>query len=282
MSTTTTTTTDRDEAVIDPTVLVRTDERPDPPSPAQASLTFAWRAVLRIRHVPEQLLDVTLFPVMFLVMFTYLFGGAVAGSTGAYLADVLPGVLVMQIVWISMYTGHTVNRDILTGVHDRFRSLPVWRPAPLVGPLLADLVRYAAASVVLLSVGWLMGFRPRGDAVGMLAGVALVLVFAFGLSWIWTLVGIVLRSENAVMTVGNTIMFPITFVSNVFVPVETLPGWLQPVVAVNPISVLTSAVRGWVHGTPDLGASVLVLVASAVLTLVFGPWTMRRYHRHTG
>lgn len=282
MSTTTTTTTARDGAVIDPTVLVRTDERPDPPSPAQASLTFAWRAVLRIRHVPEQLLDVTLFPVMFLVMFTYLFGGAVAGSTGEYLADVLPGVLVMQIVWISMYTGHTVNRDILTGVHDRFRSLPVWRPAPLVGPLLADLVRYAAASVVLLSVGWLMGFRPRGDAVGMLAGVALVLVFAFGLSWIWTLVGIVLRSENAVMTVGNTIMFPITFVSNVFVPVETLPGWLQPVVHVNPISVLTSAVRGWVHGTPDLGASVLVLVASAVLTLVFGPWTMRRYHRHTG
>lgn len=282
MSPPTTAPTHRDEAGIDPAVLVRNDERPAPPSPTQASLTFAWRAVLRIRHVPEQLLDVTLFPVMFLVMFTYLFGGAVAGSTGEYLADVLPGVLVMQIVWISMYTGHTVNRDILTGVHDRFRSLPVWRPAPLVGPLLADLVRYAAASAVLLSVGWLMGFRPRGDAVGLLAGVALVLVFAFGLSWIWTLVGIVLRSENAVMTVGNTIMFPITFVSNVFVPVETLPGWLQPVVAANPISVLTSAVRGWVHGTPDLGASVLVLVASAVLTLVFGPWTMRRYQRHTG
>lgn len=279
---TTTTTTNAARTGIDPAVLVRTEERPDPPSPAQASLTFAWRTILRIRHVPEQLLDVTLFPVMFLVMFTYLFGGAVAGSTGEYLADVLPGVLVMQIVWISMYTGHTVNRDILTGVHDRFRSLPVWRPAPLVGPLLADLVRYTVASLVLLSVGWLMGFRPRGDAMELLAGIALVLVFAFGLSWIWTLVGIALRSENAVMTVGNTIMFPITFVSNVFVPVETLPGWLQPVVEVNPISVLTSAVRGWVHGTPDLAASGLVLVASTVLTLVFGPWTLRRYQRHTG
>ncbi len=154
--------------------------------------------------------------------------------------------------------------------------------APLVGPLLADLARYTAASTVLLSVGWLMGFRASGDAVGLLAGIALILAFAFGLSWIWTLVGLVLRSENAVMTVGNMIMFPLTFVSNVFVPVDTLPGWLQPVVHVNPISILTSAVRGWVHGSPDLAASGLVLVASAMLIAVFGPWTMRRYHRHTG
>lgn len=271
-----------DSSTLDPRVLVGAEERPHPPSSASAALTFAWRALLRIRHVPEQLLDVTLFPVMFLVMFTYLFGGAVAGSTRDYLAEVLPGVLVMQIVWISMYTGHTVNRDILTGVHDRFRSLPVWRPAPLVGPLLADLARYTAASAVLLSVGWLMGFRAGGDAFGLLAGIALILAFAFGLSWIWALVGLVLRSENAVMTVGNMIMFPLTFVSNVFVPVDTLPGWLQPVVHVNPISILTSAVRGWVHGDPDLAASGLVLVASAVLIVVFGPWTMRRYHRHTG
>lgn len=257
-------------------------DKPSPPPPTAAALTFAWRTALKIKHVPEQLLDVTVFPIMFLVMFTYLFGGAVAGTTAAYLDDVLPGILVMQVVWISMYTGHTLHRDVTTGVHDRFRALPVWRPAPLVGPLLADGLRYAAASTVLLVMGGLMGFRPGGSAIQLLAGLALVVTFAFALSWVWTLVGLTLRSDNAVMTVGNMIMFPLTFVSNIFVPIETLPGWVQAIVRINPISVLTTAVRGWVHGDPAPTATVIVLVASAAMVAVFGPLTMRRYRRHTG
>jgi ABC-2 type transport system permease protein len=124
-------------------------ERPAPPTPLRASLTFWWRAMLKIKHVPEQLFDVTAFPVMFLLMFTYLFGGAIAGSTGAYLQEVLPGILVMTVTWITMYTGLTLNRDIQKGVHDRFRSLPVWRPSTLVGPLLADAVRYALATAII-------------------------------------------------------------------------------------------------------------------------------------
>jgi ABC-2 type transport system permease protein len=254
-------------------------ERPPRPSPLSTSLTFAWRALLKIKHVPEQLMDVTVFPVMMLLMFTYLFGGAVAGSTNTYLQQVLPGIVVMQVTWISMYTGHTLNRDLTKGVHDRFRSLPIWRPATLVGPLLADAVRYALATAVILALGLVLGFRPDAGAGGVVMALALLLVFSFSLSWVWTVVGIVMRSENAVFAAGNMVMFPLTFLSNVFVPVETMPGWLQAFVNVNPISILTAAVRGLMHGQPVQGEVALVLAVSAGLVAVFGPLTMYLYRR---
>jgi ABC-2 type transport system permease protein len=260
-------------------VALPVSQRPPRPSPLSTSLTFAWRALLKIKHVPEQLMDVTVFPVMMLLMFTFLFGGAVAGSTSAYLQDVLPGIVVMQVTWISMYTGHTLNRDLTKGVHDRFRSLPIWRPATLVGPLLADAVRYALATTVILGLGLVLGFRPGAGAAGVLAALALLLVFSFSLSWVWMVVGIVMRSENAVFTAGNMVMFPLTFLSNVFVPVETMPGWLQAFVNVNPISILTAAVRGLMHGVPLEGEIGLVLAISAGLVATFGPLTMSLYRR---
>lgn len=253
--------------------------RPARPSVMATVWAFAWRALLRIKHVPEQLMDVTVFPVMMLLMFTYLFGGAVAGSTAAYLQDVVPGIVVMQVTWISMYTGHNLNRDLTRGIHDRFRSLPIWRPATLVGPLIADAARYALATAVILGLGVVLGFRPDAGIGGVAAGLGLLLVFSFSLSWIWTVVGIVMRSENAVFAAGNMVMFPLTFLSNVFVPVETLPGWLQAFVNVNPISILTTAVRGLVHGTPAGGAVTAVFLISAGLVLVFGPLTMYLYRR---
>lgn len=258
--------------------------RPRPPRPGRlaTSRAFAWRAVLKIKHIPEQLLDVTVFPVMMLLMFTYLFGGAVAGSTGDYLQQVLPGILVMQVVWISLYTGHTLNRDITLGVHDRFRSLPIWRPATLVGPLLADTLRYTAASTVILTLGWVLGFRPGGGPMGVLWGLALLLLFSFSLSWAWMLLALVMRAENAVTSVGNMVMFPLTFVSNVFVPAETLPGWLQGFVAVNPISILVTAVRGAVHGQAAMPEAALVVAISTGLVVLLAPVTMRRYRRHEG
>jgi len=260
-------------------VVSSTRERPPRPSPLSTSLTFAWRGLLKIKHVPEQLLDVTVFPVMMLLMFTFLFGGAVAGSTDTYLQGLLPGILVMQVTWISMYTGHTLNRDITKGVHDRFRSLPIWRPATLVGPLLADGARYAMASTIILGLGIVLGFRPQGGIQGVLAGVGLMLVFSFSLSWAWTLAGVTMRSPEAVFGLGNIVMFPLTFVSNVFVPVESLPGWLQAFVNVNPISILVSGVRGLMHGDVATGDIALVLLISAALVAVFGPLTMYTYHR---
>ncbi len=254
-------------------------QRPPRPSPLSTSLTFAWRGLLKIKHVPEQLLDVTVFPVMMLLMFTYLFGGAVAGSTDTYLQDLLPGILVMQVTWISMYTGHTLNRDITKGVHDRFRSLPIWRPATLVGPLLADAARYAMASTIILVLGLVLGFRPQGGVAGVLAGVGLMLVFSFSLSWAWTLAGVTMRSPEAVFGLGNMVMFPLTFVSNVFVPAETMPGWLQAFVNVNPISILVSGVRGLMHADAATSDIALVLAISAALVAIFGPLTMYAYHR---
>lgn len=255
--------------------------RPPHPSGLSTSLTFLWRAVLKIKHVPEQLFDVTAFPIMFLLMFTYLFGGALAGDTNTYLQQVLPGILVMTVTMITMYTGLTLNRDIEKGVHDRFRSLPVWRPSPLVGALLADTVRYTIAAGVMLTLGLVLGFRPEAGVAGVFAAVALVLVFSFALSWIWTLLGLTMRSENALMGTSMMVLFPLTFISNVFVSPETMPDWLQAFVEVNPITFLVTATRGLMHGDPVGGDITTVLAMGAILIVVFGPLTMRRYRLKT-
>src|SRR5918996_2620048 len=152
-------------------VLLVARERPPRPSALSASLTFGWRAMLKIKHVPEQLFDVTAFPIMMVLMYAYLFGGALAGSVAEYIQFLLPGILVMSVVMITMYTGVSVNTDIEKGVFDRFRTLPIWRPSVMVGYLLGDALRYTIASVVMLTVGMLLGYRPDGGIGGVAAGI---------------------------------------------------------------------------------------------------------------
>ena len=253
------------------------EARPAPPTPFGASMTFAWRAVLKIKHVPEQLFDVTAFPIMFTLMFTYLFGGALAGSTGEYLQFLLPGILVQTVVFITIYTGFTLNTDITKGVFDRFRSLPIWRPSVLVGALLGDAARYTMASTMVIVLGLVLGFRPSGGPIGVLLSVALLLVFSFSLSWIWTALGLVLRTPNSVMGVSMMVLFPLTFVSNVFVDPQTMPSWLQTIVGFNPITHLVTAVRGLMSGTVTPGQIGLVLVSCGALIVVFAPITMYLY-----
>lgn len=253
--------------------------RPKRTNGLNASLTFSWRALLKIKYVPEQLLDVTAFPIMFLLMFTYLFGGAIAGSTSDYLQFLLPGILAMTVVTITMYTGLELNNDITKGIFDRFRSLPIWRPSVLVGMLLVDTVRYTIASVIMIGLGLIMGFRPEGGFLGVIAAVALLLVFSFSLSWIWTTLGLTLRSEKSLMGVSMLVLFPLTFVSNVFVDPKTLPSWLEAFVEVNPISLLVTATRGLMHGTVTSAELGWVLLASVLMTAVFAPITMYLY-RH--
>jgi ABC-2 type transport system permease protein len=248
--------------------------RPSRPSALSASLTFGWRALLKIKHVPEQLFDVTVFPIMFLLLFTYLFGGALAGSTSEYLQELLPGILAMTVVFITVYTGVTLNDDIDEGVFDRFRTLPIWQPAVIVGALLGDAVRYTIASMIVVVLGLLLGFRPDGGAAGVLAAIGLLLVFSFSLSWIWTALGFVMRTPESLMAGSFLILFPLTFVSNVFVDPRTMPDWLEAFVGVNPFSHLVTAMRGLMHGTATSGEIALVLLMSAVLVAVFGPVTM--------
>ncbi len=247
------------------------------PTALAASVTFGWRAMLKIKHVPMQLFDVTAFPIMFVLLFTYLFGGALAGSPREYLQSLLPGILVMAVTMITMYTGMALNTDIAKGIFDRFRSLPIWRPAVLVGMLLADTVRYAMASAVVVGLGVVLGFRPDGGPLGVLAAVGLLLVFSFSLSWVWTVIGLRMQTPESVMQMSMTVLFPLTFASNVFVDPDTMPGWVQAFVDVNPISHLTNAARGLVHGEVAGGEIGWVLVWSAALVLVFAPLTMRLY-----
>jgi ABC-2 type transport system permease protein len=251
--------------------------RPPRPNALSASLTFGWRALLKIKHVPEQLFDVTAFPIMFTLMFTFLFGGALAGSTGEYLQFLLPGILVQTVVFITMYTGMGLNTDISKGVFDRFRSLPIWRPAALVGALLGDAARYTIASAMVIVLGLVLGFRPDGGVTGVLLSVVLILVFSFGLSWIWTVLGLVLRTPNSVMMVSFMILFPLTFASNIFVNPRTMPPWLESMVGANPITHLVTAVRGLMFGTVTAGQIGSVLLMSGVLVALFAPLTMYLY-----
>lgn len=251
--------------------------RPPRPSPLSSSLTFSSRALLRIKHIPEQLFDVTMFPIIFLLMFTYLFGGAIAGSTGEYLQFLLPGILVMTVAQITMYTGLDLNNDIRKGVFDRFRTLPIWLPSALVGALLVDAVRYLMASTIMILLGLLLGFRPEGGFIGVLAALGLILIFCFSLSWIWTTLGIIMRSDKSLMMVSMMVLFPLTFVSNVFVDPQTLPTLLQGFVDVNPISLLVTAVRGCMYGSVTASEVSWVLLASALLFVIFAPLTMYLY-----
>jgi ABC-2 type transport system permease protein len=251
--------------------------RPQRPNALSASLTFGWRALLKIKHVPEQLFDVTAFPIMFTLMFTYLFGGALAGSTREYLQYLLPGILVQTVVFITMYTGVALNTDISKGTFDRFRSLPVWRPSALVGALLGDAARYSMAATMVLGLGLLLGFRPEGGIAGVLLAVLLILAFSFSLSWIWTLFGMIARTPNAVMGLSMFILFPLTFASNIFVDPATMPWWLERFVDVNPIAILVTTVRDLMAGTASVAQVGGVLLICAALVAIFAPLTMHRY-----
>jgi ABC-2 type transport system permease protein len=241
---------------------IASSERPPRPSSLANAMTFGWRGLLKIKHVPEQLLDVTVTPVLFLLMFTYLFGGAVAGSTGEYLQFILPGVLAQSVVFTAVYSGVALNTDVTKGVVDRFKSLPVWRPG-----------------TITIVVGFIMGFEAGGGAPGVLAALAVVVAFTFGLSWTFTTIGLIMRAPNAVLNTGFMVLFPLVFLSNTFVDPDTLPGWLEAFVNVNPFSHLVTALRGLMAGTAETEDVLLVLGEAAVLTAVFAPLTVRLYRR---
>lgn len=185
----------------------------------------------------------------------------------------------MSVLFTTVYAGVALNTDLTKGVVDRFRSLPIWRPAPLLGSMLGDTARYVLAGVVIIAVGVVLGFRPKAGPLGALAALALVVVFAFGLSWVFTTLGLLLRSPSAVLNAGFMGIFPLTFLSNVFVDPKTLPGPLEAFVNVNPISILATASRGLMAGHAAAGDILVVLAVAAGLTAVFAPLTVRLYRK---
>ncbi|MFC4620394.1 ABC transporter permease [Camelliibacillus cellulosilyticus] len=243
------------------------------------SFTMAYRGLLKIRRTPEQLFDVTFQPIIFTLMFTYIFGGAISGNVQNYLPVIIPGILVQTVITTSIVTGVQLREDMDKGVFDRFKSLPIARISPLAGALLADTIRYTIATVLTFSMGYIMGYRPDGGLGEVVIAGIIVIVCSWAISWIFAFFGVIARSASSVQGISMIILFPLTFLSNAFVPVDTMPNWLQWFVKINPISHLVTAVRdlcnsgtvGW-----DLAIS---LIGAAVIVLVFAPITVRAYMR---
>jgi len=244
------------------------------------ALVLAKRSLIKTWRTPEALIDVTLQPVIFLALFTYIFGGAIAsGDRGAYLQFLLPGILGQSIAMAGIALGTNLNTDIEKGVFDRFRSLPIGRSIPLVGAVLADLARYVTLCVITFGFGMIMGFRVHTNWVSALAGLGLAIAFALCFCWISVFIGMVARTSGAVQGIGFLMVLPLSFGSNTFVPTETMPGWLQAFVKVNPISHLVSTVRALMNGGPYAHDLMWTLGWMAVLLLVFVPLALRGYRR---
>ncbi|MDD9148445.1 MULTISPECIES: ABC transporter permease [unclassified Sporolactobacillus] len=245
------------------------------------SFTMAYRGLLKLRRTPEQLFDVTLQPILFTLMFTYIFGGAISGNIQSYLPVIIPGILVQTVITTSIVTGVQLREDMDKGVFDRFKSLPIARIAPLAGALLADTIRYTIATVLTFAMGYIMGYRPDGGLGYVVIAGLLVVVCSWAISWIFAFFGVIARTASSVQGISMIILFPLTFLSNAFVPVKTMPDWLQWFVNVNPISHLVSAVRYLANNGTFGHDLVISLIGAAVIVAVFAPITVRAYMRRT-
>jgi ABC-2 type transport system permease protein len=253
--------------------------RPTLAETADQTVTMAWRALKKMRRNPEQWFDVTIQPLLFTAMFAYIFGGAISGSVESYLPILITGILGQTALTACMATGIQLRDDMDKGVFDRFKSLPIARIAPLAGPALADLVRYATAATLTLLTGLAMGYRPDGGVAGVVGGLLLTVVAGWSLAWIFTWLGTVARSAQAVQGISMMIMFPLTFLSNAFVPVETLPGWLGAFVEVNPVSLVITAVRDLMNDGALTVHVLWALLGCAAVVAVFAPLAVRSYAR---
>ncbi|PFG05149.1 ABC transporter permease [Bacillus sp. es.034] len=245
------------------------------------SLTMAFRGLLKIRRTPEQLFDVTLQPIIFTLMFTYMFGGAISGDVQSYLPVIIPGILVQTVITTSIVTGVQLREDMDKGVFDRFKSLPIARIAPLAGALLADTIRYTIATVLTFSMGYIMGYRPEaGFGFVILAGL-LVIACSWAISWIFAFFGVISRTASSVQGISMLVLFPLTFLSNAFVPAETLPNWLQWFVKFNPISHLVTAVRELTNAGTVGWDLTISLLGAVLIVAVFAPITVKAYMKQT-
>ncbi len=243
------------------------------------TFTLAWRSLVQIRHNPMELIDLSIQPLMFVLLFTYVFGGALAGSPGAYLTFALSGIIVQNALFATMTTGFGLNFDLTQGVFDRLRSLPIARSAPLAGRILADTVKQAWSMALLLGTGAVLGFRLGNGPLGMLGAFALLLVFTLAFSWVAVLVGVLVDVPDKVQVFGFVVIFPLTFTSNAFVRADTMPGWMQAWVKVNPVTALADALRGMLVGGPVASPAGKALLWAALFAAAFAPLAVRAFKR---
>ena len=246
------------------------------------SLIMARRSLIKMRRTPEQLIDVTLQPIIFTVMFTYIFGGAIAGDVQSYLPLFIPGILVQTVLTGASAAGTNLREDMDKGIFDRFKSLPMARIAPLSGALTADVVRYLIAGTITFVMAYFMGYRPGGGALGVAGTMLLVMACAWALSWIFALVGVSMKSARGVQGIAFLILFPLTFLSNAFVPTETMPEWLQTFVRINPVTHIITAARELCNNGTFGTDGWLAVIGATVVVAIFAPLTVRKYRKHVG
>ncbi|MDA5283443.1 ABC transporter permease [Streptomyces sp. Isolate_45] len=251
--------------------------RVHPLAAVRQTATMAWRSLVSVKHNPLELVDYSITPIMFVFLFTYVFGGQMAGSPQDYLQYALAGIIVQNTLFMSTYTAMSLNTDLTKGVFDRLRSLPIARSAPLFGRITADLVKQLWAMVLMIVLGVLLGFQVTGGFAGFLGGALLLLVFAAAVSWTAVLIGMMAGDPEKVQVYAFTFIFPITFTSSAFAQVDTMPGWLQAWVKVNPVTQLSDALRGLLLGTPAGRPIMWSLVWAVGIAAVFMPLAMRAY-----
>ena len=251
------------------------------------AMVLAKRSLLQTLRVPQLIVFVTIQPIMFVLLFRYVFGGAIQVPGGQYVNYLMPGIFVQTVAFGGVTTGIGLAEDMQRGLIDRFRSLPMSSSAVLTGRTVADLGRNLFTVLVMLVVGFLVGFRPRGTVAEFLLAMLVLIGFSFAFSWISALIGISVRSTEAAQSGGFIWMFPLTFASSVFVPVASMPTWLRTFAEHNPVSVVANSLRGLFHVDPSLTAADtgLALIQSAAwiagILLVVIPFSVARYRRTT-
>jgi len=267
--------------VVDPAVAVaRTRPRTTVAETISQTLSMAWRALKKMRRNPEQFFDVTLQPLLFTAMFAYIFGGAISGSVQSYLPLMIPGIVAQTVLTTCMSSGVQLREDMDKGVFDRFKALPMARIAPLAGPMVADLVRYLIAAGLTFVMGVIIGYRPGGGVLGVLGAIVLAMLTGWAIAWIFTWIGTIARNARSVQGFSMLILFPLTFLSNAFVPVRTLPSGLADFVKINPVSHLVSATRDLANQATITGEVGWTLLAGLVVIAIFAPLSVRSYRRH--
>jgi oleandomycin transport system permease protein len=243
-------------------------------------LTLAWRNIMQLKHSPEKLMDVTLMPIIFLVLFLYVFGGVVAGNTHAYLELLLPGLVGQMAMFATMSLGTALCDDIHKGVFDRFRSLPIARSAPLIGAVIGDTVRFCVVMAVLTGFGTALGFRFHTGPLDIVAAYALAYAFYLAFCWVSVVIGLVAPSPETVQGISFIWTMPLVFGSSVLLAnTSTMPGWLQAWVKVNPISDLADSVRALTIGGPVGDHALITLAWAAGIVIAAFPLAMRLYRR---
>lgn len=252
--------------------------QPKSANPLKATSTFMWRTVQNTKNnLFGYVIETALSPIIMLLIFSYMFGGAIAGSTNEYIQFLLPGILVLTVVPLTVYSGTSICLDITKGVYNRFRTMPFWQTASILGPLITDTVRYAIALLSALTAGFLLGFRPEGGLLGTLLATLFIVFFAFSVSWIFSTIGVIANRPESVSGSSMIFIYPLLFASNILVDSATMPKWIQVLVDINPISIVTSTVRGLMSGTAT-ASELLSGVAICILFIaVFAPLTIYLY-----